>query len=101
MTWSPAERQEFIDAIAEAVATKLASQPRLVDRVELSRVLGVSVPSLERLQASGQLPVVRIGRRCLYDPSACIAALATPATAPGATSDTRSQYRVLNSSGQP
>jgi phage terminase Nu1 subunit (DNA packaging protein) len=73
---TPAELDRLVDRIAEAVAAKLASQPKLVDRHQLSEIIGVSVPSIERLQAAGRLPVVRVGRLVRYDVSTVIAALA-------------------------
>jgi hypothetical protein len=49
-----------------------AKQPRLVDRHELARRLGVSVPTIERNKA---IPCIRLGRRVLYDTDQVIAAL--------------------------
>jgi ABC-type sugar transport system substrate-binding protein len=75
MNISPADLESITAAIAEAVAARLANMPRLVDRYALARVIGVSVPTIERLQADGKIPVVRVNRRVLYDPEAVIAAL--------------------------
>ena len=72
---SPADRAELVADIADAVAERLAKTPKLVDRVALSRILGISVATIERLQADGLIPVVRAGRRCLYATDAVIAAL--------------------------
>ena len=77
MMLTPAELDRFVDRIADAVALKLASQPKLVDRHTLAQILSVSVPTIERLQAAGRLPCVRLKRRVLYDADACIAALSS------------------------
>lgn len=74
MSLTPQELERLADAVAERLAAKLLDQPKLVDRVELARVLGVSVPTIERLSATGAIPVVRMGRRVLFDPAAVIAA---------------------------
>jgi len=72
---TPAELDRLVDRIADAVALKLASQPKLVDRHALAQIIGVSVPTIERLQASGKLPFVRLKRLVRYDVDAVIAAL--------------------------
>jgi excisionase family DNA binding protein len=74
MSFTPHELDRLADAVADRLAAKLLDQPKLVDRVELARVLGVSVPTIERLSAAGSIPVVRMGRRVLFDPAAVIAA---------------------------
>lgn len=75
MSISPADFEALTSAIAEAVAVRLANTPRLVDRNVLARLIGVSVPTIERLQREGKIPIVRAGARVLYDPNAIIAAL--------------------------
>jgi hypothetical protein len=95
---SPAEREEFIDQIAAAVANRLAARPRLLDRYALAEVLGVSVPSIERLQAAGQIPVVRIGRRCLYDPDNVVHALTARDSPIAPASSPSTGYRVMQTS---
>lgn len=72
---TPADFDNVIDRIAHRVAAVIAQQPRLVDRNDLAKMLNVSVPTIERLQRDGGIPVVRIGRRVLYSPDAVIAAL--------------------------
>lgn len=69
---SPADLASLTDAIAEAVAAKMATMPRLVDRNALAHLLGVSVPTIERMQSDGQIPVVRLNRRVMYDPDAVV-----------------------------
>lgn len=75
MILTPAELDRLVDRIADAVASKLASQPKLVDRHALAQIIGVSVATIERLQASGKLPFVRLKRLVRYDVDAVIAAL--------------------------
>lgn len=77
MSLSPQEIAALADAVAEQVVDKLTSRPRLVDRYELAKLLSVSVPTIERLSAAGDIPLVRMGRRVLYDPAAVIAARST------------------------
>lgn len=76
MTLSPVELERLADLVADRVAERLAGAPRLVDRVRLAELLAVSVATVERLTAAGELPIVRMGRRVLYDPGECIAARA-------------------------
>ena len=71
VTLSPAD----IDRLAESIAQRLASRPRLVDRVEIAQMLGLSVPTIERYTRSGTLPCVRVGRRVLYAPESVIESL--------------------------
>lgn len=75
MSISPADLETLTSAIADAVAVRLASTPRLVDRNALARLIGVSVPTIERLQRERKIPIVRAGARVLYDPVAVITAL--------------------------
>jgi predicted DNA-binding transcriptional regulator AlpA len=42
-------------------------QPRLLKRREAARMLGISERLLWTLSSSGKVPVVRLGRRVLYD----------------------------------
>lgn len=71
---SPQDLSSWADLVADRVADKLAKRPMLVDRVELAQLLGVSIPTVERLSAAGKIPLVRLGRRVLYDPVAVIEA---------------------------
>ena len=73
---TPMEKEEFASEIAEQVAAKLACQPRLVDRCGLAKLLGVSVPTIDRLKAAGKIPFHDLGKRCQrFDPDAVIRAL--------------------------
>jgi len=77
MVLSPQE----LDAVAEGVAARLpmllSGQPRLLDRHSLADRLGLSVPTIERLTRKGKISVIRVGRRCLYEPDRVVSELAT------------------------
>lgn len=74
-----------VDALADQLAAAvfkrlepmLASRQRkLVDRPTMATLLGVSVPMLDRLVASEQVPSVLVGVRRVFDPDRVIEALA-------------------------
>ena len=71
---TPAELSHFAVEIAEAVAEKLANRPRLVDKVALSEMIGLSVPTIDRRP---EIPRIRVGSRVLFDPDAVIEALSS------------------------
>lgn len=76
---TPAVLEDLSEEIADRVFKRLSMQPALVDRYGLSDVISISVPTIERLQRDGRIPVVRIGRRVLYDVQAVLSALSEPA----------------------
>ena len=61
--------------VAEIVTANLSNRPRLVDRHGLAEILGCSVPTIERLQSRGLIPVVRLGRIVRYDADQVVEAL--------------------------
>jgi hypothetical protein len=67
--------EDLSEEIADRVFKRLSKQPALVDRYGLSDLISISVPTIERLQRDGRSPVVRIGRRVLYEVNAVLAAL--------------------------
>lgn len=73
---SPVELETLADTIADRVADRLANRRRLLTRYELSEVIGVSVPKLDTMLRRDELPVIRVGRKVLFDPHAVIAHLA-------------------------
>ena len=73
MITTPAELEQLAKQIADRVTAQL-SRRRLVDRVELAELLGISVPTVDRQVRCGKIPVVRIGRRILFDPTKVIEA---------------------------
>lgn len=75
MFTTPAEFEKFADDLALRIADRLAQRPRLVDRYELSRQTGLSVPTIDRRKKDGSIPFMKIGNRVLFDPSAVVAAL--------------------------
>ena len=75
-----------VDALADMLATMVVKrlepllssrQQRLVDRPTMATMLGVSVPMLDRLVASRQVPSVLVGVRRLFDPDRVVEALAS------------------------
>lgn len=74
---TPTELDKLAREIAEMVAAKVASRPRLVDRYQLADILGCSVPTVERLQSEGLVPVIRLGRAVRYDANQVVEALTT------------------------
>lgn len=69
---TPMELEQLADAIADRVADRLANRRRLLTRSELAEVINVSVPKLDTMLRDGQLPVIRVGRKVLFDPHAVI-----------------------------
>lgn len=63
---TPNELAEMADVIADQVAERLSRQPRLLDRHGLAEHLGVSVPTVDRLRASGRITPVMVGNRPMY-----------------------------------
>lgn len=72
---TPRELEQLANVVAEKVAERLAGQPQLVDRYAISKTLGLSVPTIDRRVRSGRIPVIRDGRRVLFNPQSVIAAL--------------------------
>ena len=69
---TPQELEQLADAVAERVADRLANRRRLLTRHELAEVINVSVPKVDTMLRDGQLPVIRVGRKVLFDPHAVI-----------------------------
>ena len=74
-----------IEAIAELLATKvlsrlaeqaeIASPTELVSRAKMARMISVSLPTLDRMVAKGNVPSELIGTRRLFNPRDVIAAV--------------------------
>lgn len=79
---TPVDMEVLADMVADRVADRLANRRRLLTRYELSEVIGVSVPKLDTMLRDGELPVIRVGRKVLFDPHAVIAHLAATSAAP-------------------
>ncbi|MCC9600382.1 helix-turn-helix domain-containing protein [Stieleria sp. JC731] len=73
---TPVELESFADAVADRVADRLANRRRLLTRHELAQVINVSVPKLDTMLRDGELPVIRVGRKVLFDPHQVIRNLA-------------------------
>ena len=66
------EPRQLVDDVASKVSTDVvamlrpmlieANEPRLVDRKELARSLGISESSVSRLVANGRIPSVSLGQ---------------------------------------
>ncbi|EMI17377.1 Excisionase/Xis, DNA-binding domain protein [Rhodopirellula maiorica SM1] len=67
------------DMVANRVADRLANQRRLLTRPELAEVINVSIPKLDTMIRDDEIPVIRVGRKVLFDPHAVIQHLATQA----------------------
>lgn len=74
--FSPLELETIADAVAQRVAAQLSNQRRLLTRHELAPIINVSLPKLETMLRNGELPVIRVGRKVLFDPHAVIQRLA-------------------------
>ena len=74
---SPVELETLADAVAQRVADRLANRRRLLSRHELADVINVSVPKLDTMLRDDELPVIRVGRKVLFDPHAVIQHWAT------------------------
>ncbi len=73
--------QELTQAVAAVVVAQLtpllqaSHEPRLVDRVRMAELLGISLPSLDRMVSSDEIPSVTIGTRRLFNPASVISSL--------------------------
>ena len=74
---TPVEIDRFATLVADRVADKLANQPRLVDRHQLAKTVGLSVASIDRRLRDGDISCIRSGSRVLFDPTVAIAELAS------------------------
>ena len=72
---TPVELEQLANVIALKVADHLSQRPRLVDRYELSKIIGLSVPTIDRYRKSGLIPNIQVGGRVLFDPTVVITAL--------------------------
>jgi excisionase family DNA binding protein len=68
---TPHELEKLADAVAERVAAKLAEHDTdaLVDVHGAAALLSCSVPTVERLTKSGEIPSHKYGRLRRYRPS--------------------------------
>lgn len=64
---SLADLDRLAGVLAGYVEERLVKRPRLVDRHKLAEQLSVSVATIERGIKANEIPVVRIGRRALFD----------------------------------
>lgn len=73
-------RREIVDEIVERIRELLAAQsaPRMVDRQCMAKLLGISLPTLDRMVTEQRIPSVKVGSRRLFHPPAVIDALSNP-----------------------
>jgi excisionase family DNA binding protein len=62
---TPIEIDQFAERVAEIVLARMASSRPIedcfIDKHEAAKILGASVPSVERWTASGEIPSHKIG----------------------------------------
>ena len=62
---TPAELDQLADAVAERIAVRLGGKvgaDGLLNIHDVAELMGCSVPTVERLTRSGDLPSVKVGR---------------------------------------
>ena len=69
---APAELEQLARAIADRVTDQLAMRRRLTTRHELAQVLGVSVPTIDRMLRDNEIPSISIRGKRMFDPAAVI-----------------------------
>ncbi len=70
---TPVELDIFAQSLAERIADRLENRRRLLTRRELAEVINVSVPKLDTMLRDDHVfPVIRVGRKVLFDPHAVI-----------------------------
>ncbi|MEX1027541.1 MAG: helix-turn-helix domain-containing protein [Candidatus Paceibacterota bacterium] len=92
---SPADLRELAKMVAGEVVERMAGRPRLVDGLELAEICGVSLATIERAKAAGEIPFIRFGSRIKYDVDSVIAARAKNAQRPTADEQTESPVSAL------
>ncbi len=65
MSLTPIEIQQLADAIAERLASRATGDVHL-DALGAAALLACSVPTIERLTKSGEIPSVKLGRLRRY-----------------------------------
>ena len=62
---TPNELDQFAERVAEIVVARMASSRPIddgfIDKFQAAKILGASVPSIERWTASGEIPSHKIG----------------------------------------
>lgn len=75
--FTPSDLESFADKVADLVVKRLTDQPALVDKVALSKKIGLSIPTIDRLVKDGQIPAIKKRRRVLFSVDAVVSALAS------------------------
>lgn len=63
---TPVEIQQLADAIAERMSSRPSSNDELMDVNAVAEFYGCSVPTVERLTKSGEIPSLKVGRLRRY-----------------------------------
>ncbi len=61
---TPQEINQVAERVAELVVARMAGRPNddsYIDKYEAAKILGASIPSIERWTASGEIPSHKIG----------------------------------------
>jgi len=69
MSMTPHEIDTLADALAERVAARLSGRSdagEVMNKHEVAAFMGCSVPTVERLTASGEIPSFKLGRLRKY-----------------------------------
>lgn len=66
MSLSPVEIDQLDDAIVQRLATRPSSNEKLIDVHAVAELLGCSVPTVERLTKTGEIPSHKVGRLRRY-----------------------------------
>jgi excisionase family DNA binding protein len=75
MTLSPVEIERIADVIAERLAALLGNRSdtdEVMDKHGVADLMGCSVPTVERLTATGEIPSFKLGRLRKYRRSAVL-----------------------------
>lgn len=100
-TMSPADMRQLAKMVADELFEQMAGSPRLVDGLELAEICGVSLATIERAKAAGEIPYVQFGARIKYSPADVIAARAKNAQRPTADEQTESPAPASDSTELP
>lgn len=72
---------DFADAVASRVVNEIRQElarladRRLVDRVKMAELIGVSVPKLDELVREQKVPSILVGTRRVFDPESVFTTL--------------------------
>ncbi len=79
---TPSQLEQLAEIVAERLFERLRTNRRLLNRNELAEVLGVSVPTIDRLLREDDFPVIMIKSVRRFDPIEVIRHLAKKSAKP-------------------